>query len=136
MPEVQSFGLGDLSNRNTRILLPSYSSATPDARRPTLLLTEPNTYGTGPSTADVFDASYIKLKSISVNYELPQRLINKWHMRTALVYVAGSNLFTITKYPGPDPEISNDPYSLINGYTDAATYPTMRQYTVGVRLGF
>lgn len=136
MPEVQSFGLGDLSNRNTRILLPSYSSATPDARRPTLLLTEPNTYGTGPSTADVFDASYIKLKSISVNYELPQRLISKWHMRTALVYVAGSNLFTITKYPGPDPEISNDPYSLINGYTDAATYPTMRQYTVGVRLGF
>lgn len=136
MPEVQSFGLGDLSNRNTRILLPHYSAANPDADRPELFLGDPNTYGTGPSTADVFDASYIKLKAISLNYELPQRLMAKWHMRTAMVYVAGSNLFTITKYPGPDPEISNDPYSLINGYTDAATYPTMRQYTVGVRLGF
>jgi TonB-linked SusC/RagA family outer membrane protein len=136
MPEVQSFGLGDLSNRNTRILLPHYSDANPDADRPQLNLGDPNTYGTGPSTADVFDASYIKLKSISLTYELPKALISKWHIRTAMVYVAGSNLFTITKYPGPDPEISNDPYSLINGYSDAATYPTMRQYTIGVRLGF
>lgn len=136
MPEVQSFGLGDLTNRNTRILLPHYSSANPDADRPELYLGDPNTYGTGPSSADVFDASYIKLKSVSLNYELPQRLISKWHIRTAMIYVAGSNLFIITKYPGPDPEISNDPYSMINGYSDAATYPTMRQYTIGVRLGF
>jgi TonB-dependent starch-binding outer membrane protein SusC len=136
MPEVQSFGLGDLSNRNTRVLLPSYSAANPDANRPALLLGETNTYGTGPSTADVFDASYIKLKSISLNYELPKGVLAKWHIRTAMVYVAGSNLFIITKYPGPDPEISNDPYSLINGYSDAATYPTMRQYTIGARLGF
>ena len=136
MPEVQSFGLGDLSNRNTRVLLPSYSAANPNADRPELYLGDPNTYGTGPSTADVFDASYIKLKSIVLSYSLPQALITRWHMRTAMVYIAGSNLFTITKYPGPDPEISNDPYSLINGYTDAATYPTVRQYTVGARLGF
>lgn len=136
MPEVQSFGVGDLSNRNTRILLPHYSAANPDADRPELFLGDPNTYGTGPSTADVFDASYIKLKSISLNYELPKNVLSKWHIRTAMVYVAGSNLFTITKYPGPDPEISNDPYSLINGYSDAATYPTMRQYTIGARLGF
>jgi TonB-linked SusC/RagA family outer membrane protein len=136
MPEVQSFGLGDLMNRNTRILLPHYSAANPDADRPELYLGETNTYGTGPSTADVFDASYIKLKSVSLNYEFPKSLISKWHIRTAMVYVSGSNLFIITKYPGPDPEISNDPYSLINGYSDAATYPTMRQYTIGARLGF
>jgi TonB-dependent starch-binding outer membrane protein SusC len=99
-------------------------------------LGESNAYGVGPSSAAVHDASYIKLKSIALNYELPQRFIKKCRMRTAMVYVSGTNLFTITHYPGPDPEISNDPYSLINGYSDAATYPNMRQYTMGVRVGF
>jgi hypothetical protein len=50
--------------------------------------------------------------------------------------VSGSNLITFTKYPGPDPETSNDPYSLIGGYTDAATYPSMRQFSFGLRFGF
>ncbi|NII29341.1 TonB-dependent receptor [Pseudoflavitalea sp. X16] len=136
LPDVKSLGLGDYYNRNTRVLLDHYSASNTDANRPSLVLTEPNTYGTGPSNLAVHDASYIKLKSISLNYDLPVSLLNKLHMRTAMVYVAGSNLFSITSYPGPDPEVSNDPYSLINGYSDAATYPSMRQFSVGVRIGF
>ena len=136
LPDLQSFGLGNRANRNTRILLDHYSASNPNADRPALILGETNAYGTGPSTYDVHDASYIKLKAITVSYELPQSFMNKIHMRQAMLYVSGSNLFTITKYPGPDPEISNDPYSLINGYTDAATYPTTRQYVAGVRIGF
>ncbi|GAO43014.1 TonB-dependent receptor [Flavihumibacter petaseus] len=136
LPDLKAFGVGDLTNRNTRILQDHWSKDNPDANRPSLVLKETNSYGTGASSAQVHDASYIKLKSITVNYEIPQRLLSKCHMRTAMVYVSGSNLFTITGYPGPDPEISNDPYSLINGYTDAGTYPTMRQFNAGVRLGF
>ena len=125
------------SNTNTRILQDHYSATNTNANRPALLLTESNMFGTaGSANYAVHDASFIKLRSVSLNYNLPERLINKLHLRTAMVYVAGSNLLTITKYPGPDPEISNDPYSLINGYSDAATYPSMRQYTFGVRLGF
>jgi TonB-dependent starch-binding outer membrane protein SusC len=136
LPDINSFGLSDRSNRNTRILLSHYSASNPNADRPSLVLTESNRFGTGPSNIDVHDASYIKLKSISLNYELPQKIAAKLHLRTAMFYVAGSNLFTITEYPGPDPEISNDPYSLINGYSDDASYPSMRQYTAGIRLGF
>ncbi|WP_436484577.1 TonB-dependent receptor [Chitinophaga sp. ARDCPP14] len=136
LPDVNALGLGDRGNRNTRILLPHYSAGNTDADRPSLLLKESNTYGTGSSSATVHDASYIKLKSISINYQLPDKLLNKLHLRTALVYVSGSNLFCITGYPGPDPEVSNDPYSLISGYTDAAAYPSMRQYTFGMRIGF
>jgi len=135
MPDVKSMGLGDRWNRNTRVLQDHYSAASPDANKPALILGETNTYGTGPSSANVYDASYIKLKSVSLNYELPGSLLGKLHMRTAMVYVSGNNLFSITSYPGPDPEVSNDPYSLINGYTDAATYPGMRQFSAGVRLG-
>ena len=136
LPELKSFGMSDRGNRNTRALLPYYSAENPDADRPTLILKETNTYGTGVSSAQVFDASYIKLKSISLNYMLPQSFISKIGVNSAMVYVSGSNLFTITKYPGPDPEVSSDPYSLIGGYTDAAGYPSMRQYTFGLRFGF
>lgn len=136
LPEVKSLGLGDRGNRNTRALLPHYSAENPNADRPALVLRETNTYGTGTSSMAVYDASFIKLKSISINYQLPEKLLRKLHMRTAMVYVSGSNLFCITGYPGPDPEVSNDPYSLISGYTDAGTYPSMRQYSFGIRLGF
>jgi TonB-linked SusC/RagA family outer membrane protein len=137
LPDMKSVGLSDRYNRNTRILLDHYSASNPNAERPSLVLGESNyNGGLSPSSIAVHDASYIKLKSITLNYELSAGLLSKLRLRSAMVYVSGSNLFTITSYPGPDPEISNDPYSLINGYSDAATYPTMRQYTFGVRLGF
>jgi TonB-linked SusC/RagA family outer membrane protein len=136
LPEVKSLGLGDRSNRSTRILLPHYTSETPDANRPSLVLRESNTVLTGSSSLAVKDASYLKLKSISFNYQLPETFLKKMGVRNAMLYASGSNLFIISGYPGPDPEISNDPYSLISGYTDSATYPSTRQYTFGMRLGF
>ena len=136
LPDVKSLGLGERSNRNTRILLPHYTAATPEEERPSLLLTESNRFGTGSSDLAVHDASYLKLKSITLNYQLPEKLLSKIHIRTAMIYASGINLFCLTDYPGPDPEVSNDPYSLINGYSDPATYPSARQYSVGLRLGF
>jgi TonB-linked SusC/RagA family outer membrane protein len=136
LPDVSSLGLGDRGNRNTRILLPHYTEQTPDADRPSLVLSESNTYGTGSSDLAVHDASYIKLKSISLTYQLSEKLMKRLALGSAMVYVSGTNIFTITGYPGPDPEVSNDPYSLISGYTDAANYPSMRQFIFGVRIGF
>lgn len=136
LPDVKSLGLGDRANRNTRILLDHYSATNTTADRPGLLLDDNNTYGTGVSSLQVHDASFIKMKSVTLSYELSPALLNRLHLRTAMVYVSGMNLFCITSYPGADPEISNDPYSLINGYSDAATYPSMKQYSIGLRFGF
>ncbi len=74
------------------------------------------------------------MKSVTLSYELPNSILTRLRIRNAMVYVSGMNLFAITSYPGPDPEISNDPYSLINGYSDAATYPAMKQYSLGLRF--
>lgn len=136
LPDVKSLGLGDRGNRNTRILLPHYTAQTPNEDRPSLVLTQSNTVLAGSSSLAVHDASYLKLKSISFNYQLPDRWLKGLGLTNAMVYASGSNLFIVTKYPGPDPEVSNDPYSLISGYTDSATYPSARQFTFGVRLGF
>ena len=48
----------------------------------------------------------------------------------------GTNLFTITSYPGPDPEVSDDPTSVIGGGRDVSTYPTVKSYTFGIRFNF
>jgi len=136
LPEVNSIGQDDLGNRNTRSLLPYFTPQAPNSDRPTIRLKESNHIYTDVSNLQVHDASYIKLKSVTLNYQLADKLTKRLGLRSAMVYVSGSNLLAITNYPGPDPEVSNDPFSLINGYTDNATYPSMRQYTFGVRFGF
>ena len=90
----------------------------------------------GTASNDIFNGSFVKLKSVTLSYQLPKLLMKKWQIQSASIYVSATNLFTITKYPGPDPEVSNDPYSVISGYSDSGTYPTVKQYVIGFRIGF
>ena len=85
---------------------------------------------------NVYDASYLKLQTLSLAYNFRKNLLKKLHLNSAQVYVTASNLFTITSYPGPDPAVSDDPYSISGGGRDASTYPTVRSYNFGVRIGF
>jgi hypothetical protein len=82
----------------------------------------------------VYSGSYIKLKNISVSYHFPQAWLGP-RVKNLEVYVSSQNLFTITKYPGYDPEITN----MTNGITqglETATIPNPRSYTFGLRAGF
>lgn len=73
----------------------------------------------------LYNASYVKLKNVQLGYTLPKSLTQKWSLSKIRIYVAAENLFTITKYPGLDPEIGA-----------SAGYPTMRQYSVGLNAAF
>lgn len=82
----------------------------------------------------VYDGSYIKLKNIALSYHFPQAWLGQW-VRNLELYVSGQNLFTITKYPGYDPEVTN----MTNGITqglETAIIPNPRSYTFGLRAGF
>jgi hypothetical protein len=57
-------------------------------------------------------------------------------IQNASVYLSATNLFTITKYPGNDPETSDDPYSVRGGYFDVSNYPTVRTLSAGFKIGF
>ncbi|MGN6166082.1 MAG: TonB-dependent receptor [Flavisolibacter sp.] len=131
--DIQNHDLGYAINKSTRIL-DHWSPENPNSENPRLLLGESASVYTASN--NVYDASYIKLKSITLNYEFSQKLLSRLKMRSASLYVSASNLFTITNYPGPDPEVSNDPYSIIGGYSDVGGYPTIKQYNVGLRFGF
>jgi hypothetical protein len=87
------------------------------------------------SNDNVYDASYIKLKSLSLSYTLPKKLADRLKLRNTSFYLSATNLFTITSYPGLDPEVSDDPNSIIGGGRDISSYPTSRAYTLGIRVG-
>ena len=59
-------------------------------------------YNTLGSDRFVEDASYLRLKSLSFNYRLPKKIIQRWGFSNIDVYVTGYNLFTWTKYTGQD----------------------------------
>jgi hypothetical protein len=50
------------------------------------------------------DASYFRLKNLSISYQLAQGLVKKMGFQSCRIYLHAQNLFTITKYKGPDPE--------------------------------
>lgn len=75
------------------------------------------------------NASFLRLKSLTVNYALPEKWLKKTRfMRSAKVFAVGRNLFTITKYTGYDPEPDVN-VSLFG-------YPNTRQYVFGVEVSF
>ena len=76
----------------------------------------------------VEDASYVRLKLVSLSYQLPAGLFQRagLPLQNALIYVQGENLLTATNYRGLDPELVG------NGL---AEYPQARNIIAGVRLG-
>lgn len=133
LADIQNQKVTDLGNKNLRIL-DRWTPDNPDADRPRLIYGQNGQIGT--SSNNIYNGSYIKLKSVTLSYNFPKTFMDRMKLQTASIYFSATNLFTITKYPGPDPEVSNDPYSLINGSSDSSMYPTVKQYTFGFRLGF
>jgi TonB-dependent starch-binding outer membrane protein SusC len=132
LADVQNRDVGQTTNKGIRIL-DRWTPDNPTATRPRLILGE-SSYAYAGSD-NVYDASFIKLKSVTLAYQLPKSLIDRLRINSLSVYLSGANLLTITNYPGVDPEVSNDPYSLIGGYSDTGGYPFVRQISMGLRVG-
>jgi len=88
-------------------------------------------------TSDVFveDGSYLRLKALTVAYELPSRFVNGLNLRRLQLYVIGENLMTLTGYRGLDPEVSTFDRSNTSFGTDFFTYPQTKSLTFGVKVG-
>ncbi|MEO6870430.1 MAG: TonB-dependent receptor [Ginsengibacter sp.] len=117
-----------------------YDSWLPDGSRPnaTTPIQEAGyngfSIGNAVNSYYVQPASYFRLRNLQIGYTLPVKLLNKAKISKARIYIQGTNLFTITKYTGLDPEIlSKDDRS---GGIDAGIYPTVRQYLVGASINF
>lgn len=88
------------------------------------------------STRYIYDASYVRLKTLTLAYNVPQRLANKAKLSNARIYVSGVNLFTFTDYPGWDPEVNTD-YRAgnVNQGSDFYAAPQIKSIVVGLTIG-
>ena len=83
----------------------------------------------------VEDGSFLKLSNVTLGYTLPSKIVNKVGINSLRLYVTGSNLLTLTKYTGLDPEVSTMS-SLLTPGVDFGAYPRSRSVVFGVNLTF
>ncbi len=88
------------------------------------------------SSRFIEDGSYIRLKTISLSYNLPKRWLKPLKLDWVQVYVNAQNLITITGYDGYDPELGSIGQSVILQGIDNYRYPSPRIYNVGLKVNF
>ncbi|HLL44286.1 MAG TPA: TonB-dependent receptor [Segetibacter sp.] len=85
------------------------------------------------------NAGFLRFKNIQIGYSLPQELLSKTKaFRSARIYIGATNLFTITKYTGLDPEVitfGNVTTQTESG-TDLGSTPQPRTFQVGLQVSF
>ncbi len=73
---------------------------------------------------------------MTLGYNLPKSLLEKIKITSARFYINGNNLLILTKYPGPDPEVSSNGNGTTNFGVDRNTVANQRGLTVGLSVGF
>lgn len=90
------------------------------------------------STRYIEDASYIRVKNISMGYNFPKALVRKWNVENIRFSINIQNLCTLTKYQGFDPEVgasTQDTSGLTFG-VDNGRYPSPATYSCGLNITF
>jgi TonB-linked SusC/RagA family outer membrane protein len=137
--EMVNQNLGDLANVNGKqnvLAEPGLNRWTPENHS--------NKYSRALSTANdnvfssrfIEDASYMRLKNVTLGYNLPSSVLKKLKLSNARIYVSGTNLWTLTNYTGYDPE--GNAYGGTTNIVgvDFGSYPQAKTYTVGLNFGF
>ncbi|HEY5326539.1 MAG TPA: TonB-dependent receptor, partial [Mucilaginibacter sp.] len=89
---------------------------------------------TRSSNLYVQDGSFLKCKNITLGYHLPENISSKIYVHSIRVYATVTNVFTITKYVGMDPEIGS--WNPLQAGWDSGYYPLPRVFTVGANITF
>ncbi|MBO9571700.1 MAG: hypothetical protein J7497_05760, partial [Chitinophagaceae bacterium] len=79
------------------------------------------------TTTDYYswDASYVRLKNVSLSWQVPNKWCDKMHLQSGTLYFRGQNLATVTRYTGLDPETQN-----------STTLPPLQVWTTGINIIF
>ncbi|MFN8255313.1 MAG: TonB-dependent receptor [Bacteroidales bacterium] len=100
---------------------------------PRLTMNDANNNWKTASDFFVKDASFVRLRNLSLGYTLPTNLSKVAKISKIRIYIAAENLLTFTKYKGFDPEIGGGPFSL---GIDHGVYPQARTFLGGLSITF
>lgn len=120
-----STGIFSLTNAETeRLFLKQFQNQWSETNRNTSI---PKLYASNEKNNQVsdyylYDASFLRVKTIQLGYTIPKNLIPKVRIRA---YCNLENFFTITSYPGMDPEMDGD-----------VGYPILKTVSLGVNIKF
>ncbi len=103
----------------------AWTPENPYGSRYPILRNSANSRNNIASDAFVHNAAYLRCKNIQLGYNVPQKITRRFYVENLKIYTSIDNLFTITDFPGLDPEI---------GAT--VGYPAVRQYSIGLNITF
>ena len=95
------------------------------SKNPRMSLENPSMSDALDNTFHLYSCDYLKLRNLTIGYTLPRNISRKIYAENLRVYFSGENLFTITSFPGLDPEMRS-----------GEGYATMRQLSFGLNVTF
>ena len=87
------------------------------------------------STGNLFSGNYFRIKQLQLGYTIPANITKKAYISNLRVYVSLDDFFTITSYPGLDPETAST-NNFSGAGLDWGSYPTMKKLILGVNVTF
>jgi hypothetical protein len=90
------------------------------------------------SRAYLNETSFVKLRELSLSYQIPQGIVTRLfsQARDVRLELSGRNLKTWTDYTGLDPEVSNNGNTNVNNFNDITPYPPSRSFFFSVSANF
>ena len=86
-----------------------------------------NTNNVQKSSWWVKDVSFLRLKQLNISYNIPKKLLDRCFLKSASVYLMGTNLLTFSNFKLWDPELNS---------SNGTAYPNVSSYSVGVKFSF
>jgi TonB-linked SusC/RagA family outer membrane protein len=124
-------------NSHSRLLERWQSERNPGNGLIPRLTTNPSEGGNSSfSSRHIFDASYLRIRSVVLGYTFTSECLEKFGMKKARVYLSAENLYTFSNYFGYSPEASEKGGSITQLGVDQGTYPLPRKIIVGLNVGF
>ncbi len=84
----------------------------------------------------IYDATFLRIRNIALNYNLPAKIGGRSFFKGARIYVSVDNLKTFDNYPGVTPETNSFGNATTQAGVDYSTYPLSKKYTFGINVTF
>jgi TonB-linked SusC/RagA family outer membrane protein len=135
---------GSEPTSNSRVLVKGHKRW----QQPGDIATEPKAVYGGNMNSDLEssrfleDGSYIRLRNITLAYDLPLHILQRISISGARIFISGDNLWTLTHFSGMDPEMGLRPYAPLSGeagnnFQQGSTkYPLARKILFGINISF
>ena len=123
----------------TNILVDRYLDAwtptNPNAKYPRINFT-PGTIGSDITSDLLESGSFVRLRSVTLDYALPDRLLSRYGVSATKLFVTGTNQKTWSDYSGFNPDVSSLGIGNVNRGIDVGAYPLAKSFTFGVNVSY